>query len=310
MDWKRAAKAAGRRPVGAFNKIFFTLYYSCYRLRQGRHLLQPLEEPEPQRILLMVPHVDDEIIGCGGLLVSLREKNCRVKCLYLTDGASSYNPQLGREELARRRMEEGRRVAASLGLEPPEFLGLEDGKLSPARETVTMVREELQKFRPEVVFLPSLLEGHRDHTVTAGLGLSALQEEGYEADFPLYLYAVSSPLTPFAANRYLPLQKELLLKEEALKIFQSQTMPFEGLLSLDVCRRWALPAEVRQKARGAEFFVRSTLGEYSTVYREYGGEIYGSFKPMSSPYFLVRDFFSGWKLKKEVGKKLAGGNPL
>ncbi len=307
MDWKGLVKKAARRPVQVFHKLFFSLYYLYYRLGQGRFRLQPLEELEGKRILLLVPHVDDEVIGCGGLLVSLREKSGSVKCLYLTDGAGSYNPQLGREELARRRMEEGRRVSASLGLEPPGFLGLEDGKLSLSPGAVAMVREELRRFRPELVFLSSPLEGHRDHTVAAGLGLAALEEEGYPEHFPLCLYAVNSPLTPYAANRYLPLEKELLLKEEALKIFQTQTMPFEGLLVLDRARRWALPPEVRKKARGAEFFARSTLGEYSAIFREYGEGLYANFKPMSSPYFLVWHFFSGWRLKKEVGKKFTAG---
>ncbi len=300
MDFKKLAKRAGSKPAEAFNKIFFTLYYL---LEKRRYRLQPLEGMEDKRIFLLVPHVDDEIIGCGGLLVFLREKRCRAKCLYLTDGASSYNPQLEREELVKQRLEEGQRVAASLGLEPPTFLGLEDGKLSLNEEAVERVREELRSFEPDLLFLPSPLEGHRDHTATAGLGLSALEKEGYPADFPLYLYSVNSPLNPHSANRYLPLEKELLLKEEALKIFQSQTMPFEGLLSLDRCRRWALPGEQRKKARGAEFFLRSTLGEYSSVFREFGAEIYANFSPMSSPFFLIPHFFSGWRMRKKVGEK-------
>ena len=51
--------------VEGFNGVFFTTYY---KLARFRYRLSPLQLPQHKRLLLLAPHVDDEIIGLGGLL--------------------------------------------------------------------------------------------------------------------------------------------------------------------------------------------------------------------------------------------------
>ncbi|MDP2692851.1 MAG: PIG-L family deacetylase, partial [bacterium] len=40
----------------------------------------------PQRLLVIAPHPDDEVIGCGGLIKKIKDENGKVYVLYMTVG--------------------------------------------------------------------------------------------------------------------------------------------------------------------------------------------------------------------------------
>ena len=42
-----------------------------------------------KRVLIVVAHPDDEVLGCGGTIAKLVDQNCRVKVIFLSDGESS-----------------------------------------------------------------------------------------------------------------------------------------------------------------------------------------------------------------------------
>ena len=42
--------------------------------------------PENKKILVIVPHPDDETLGCGGLLIQAADSNCNIHILSLTSG--------------------------------------------------------------------------------------------------------------------------------------------------------------------------------------------------------------------------------
>ncbi len=296
---KEALKGLTEWPLRGFNRVFLCTYYALMR---KRYQLEPVENLQRMRLLVLAPHVDDEVIGCGGYLSFLARQDNVIRCIYTTDGAASIHPMMSRREIARAREKEGREVASFYGFEPPVFLGEEDGKLSVEPPTVQKIRPFIESFAPDAVFLPCFLDGHRDHVATAGIGLQAMSRAGFPGDFPLYLYAVNSPLTYYTANRFFALREEWEIKKQALELFQSQTLPFEVFLTLDSCRKNALSRSQRRGAKGAEFYSFSTLSEYYRVFALYGPEMYRNYQQISSPHNLVRHFFSGWPLKKEAGE--------
>jgi LmbE family N-acetylglucosaminyl deacetylase len=123
------------------------------------------DEVEARRVLVLAPHFDDEILGCGGLLLSLRERGAAVHVVFLTDGG--HDPEAGSEEereaYRRRRRQEAAAVAQELG-GSFSALGLPDGGLA---DLVDRLAEKLHQIlldqQPELVLLPSPLEVSRDH---------------------------------------------------------------------------------------------------------------------------------------------------
>lgn len=144
-----------------------------------------------ERLLVLAPHPDDEVIACGGLLaLHLRERRA-VRIVVATDGAEA-----GMGEL---REEESHRGVARLGEGATlVFLRFPDRALGD--DAAERLREQLLDFRPDLILVPSPVEIHPDH-----LALSRVFCELVQRDETLFaqlavakvaFYEVSSPLRP------------------------------------------------------------------------------------------------------------------
>jgi LmbE family N-acetylglucosaminyl deacetylase len=196
------------------------------------------EELFPGTLLLLVPHVDDCVLGCGGTLARLSRPD-RIHVAYATDGAGSPEPVLPWRDhrdvaaLVRDRLEEGRRAMGSLGIprDQVHFFALPDGRLRRhGNELEDRIRTLVAAIRPDHVLAPFRYDRHPDH-----LALNrAATEICRGGDLPLTEYFV------YHRSRLLPrgdvreyIRPELLRevdvapvadrKARALRMFTSQT---------------------------------------------------------------------------------------
>lgn len=146
-----------------------------------------------ERLLVLAPHPDDEVIACGGLIAQhLRERRV-VRIVVMTDGAEA-----GSREL---REAESRRGVAHLGNGAEiEFLGFPDRGLSD--DAAERIREQLLAFRPDLILVPSPVEIHPDHVALSRVFCELVQrDEMLFAELAvarIAFYEVSSPLRPNA----------------------------------------------------------------------------------------------------------------
>jgi len=125
-------------------------------------------------VLVVAPHPDDESIGCGGTMVRHVAAGARVRVLVVSNGESVEGS--GADSGATRQAE-ARRAAGVLGVPEPEFLGFPDGNVTGHVEAlVQRLADEVEAFRPDVVYAPYPLDVHPDHTATAGAVLRVLQD--------------------------------------------------------------------------------------------------------------------------------------
>jgi LmbE family N-acetylglucosaminyl deacetylase/glycosyltransferase involved in cell wall biosynthesis len=145
-----------------------------------------------ERLLVLAPHPDDEVIGCGGILALHLSEGRAVRVLIATDGAA----QSGGDPT--RREEESRRGLAHLGSAELEFLRFPDRGLDGT--VADPIRAHLLEFRPDLVLVPSAAEIHPDH-----IALSRAFHELVQRDETLFgdlavarvaFYEVSHPLRP------------------------------------------------------------------------------------------------------------------
>lgn len=152
--------------------------------------------PVAARVLVLVPHPDDEAIGAGGLLALLARRGARIDAVLATDGEATIGARLPRHEIARRRRDEfSRSMALIAGPEATSTaLALPDGDLPAHRaELAAAISAVLARTQPDLVLSPWPLERHPDHrAVTAGLldALAAGVVDGtdvwtYEAHTPI-----------------------------------------------------------------------------------------------------------------------------
>jgi LmbE family N-acetylglucosaminyl deacetylase len=173
--------------------------------------------PGAERVVVLAPHMDDEVLGCGGTLARHVHAGARVSVVFLTDGR--YGGRLGNasQTLAQARKQEARRAGDILGVHRLYFLDAEDSRLDADPATVVGLRDVLLTENPSLVYLPFFLEGHEDHRAANTVMLSAVR--GTQLNFECRAYEVATPLAP---NCLIQIDETIELKKRALGCYQTQ----------------------------------------------------------------------------------------
>ena len=147
------------------------------------------------RVLVIAPHADDEVLGCGGTLTRHVARGDEVEVIILTDGARGTSDGSTDLELVRQRRQEAVAGMALLGVSKCEFWELPEGHEPDAGVLGALSLRLAMRIcgsKPDLVFAPWIGEGHADHyhaarLVRLGLALSAFDglALGYEVWTPL-----------------------------------------------------------------------------------------------------------------------------
>lgn len=183
-------------------------------------------------VLVIAPHMDDEVIGCGGVIQKHVAAGARTTVVYMTDGRRG-DPQLyidgasesmireSEQALVLCRKEEAKRSAKILGIHETLFLDRADGELEAEADLVGAMAQIIQDRRPQVIYLPSVLDIHHDHWMTNQVFAAvARQMTGMKGWNPVCRqYEVWTPLLP---NCVADISDEFGTKMDALRQFASQ----------------------------------------------------------------------------------------
>ena len=135
------------------------------------------------RSCVLIPHPDDEALGCGGLLALLREANQPVTAVLVSDGSASHPNSVLFSAEARRAVREGelRHALSILGVdEEPLCLRLPDGAVPSTNEqpgfaaAVSKLVEFLEDNKCQTLLLPWRRDSHPDHCASHALAQVAL----------------------------------------------------------------------------------------------------------------------------------------
>lgn len=165
------------------------------------------------RLLVLAPHPDDEVFGCGGAIMRQMGAGGIVHVIILTDGAYQKGPEYG----ATRRVE-SLAAAGALGYGEPEFWGLADRGLEYGEGLIQRLVAVIKEFAPTLVFAPSLHEMHPDHRV---LGMATLEATRRSAPGTnLVMFEVGVPMP--RPNILLDISDLVERKANAMSCFGSQ----------------------------------------------------------------------------------------
>ena len=189
-------------------------------------------------LLVLAPHPDDEVLGCGGLIAATLQQGVPVTVVVASDGAGAGDPAL--------REAESRAAAAVLAagaLGPAlQFWGLEDRRLAEAPGLSARLQHLLATSGAETLVMPSPFEVHPDHRALCLATLHALHST--PRAIGAWFYEVGQALMP---DLLVDLTPQLQRKREALRCFASQlaVQPYdEQLLALNRFRAYTLGPDV------------------------------------------------------------------
>ena len=140
--------------------------------------------PNMQRVVVVAPHPDDEVLGTGGMIAERCREKLPVLVVAVTDGEAAYPsaPDLG----ALRRVEQERALRA-VGLSGGDIvrLGLPDGDVSAFEDSlVESLREILTA--DSVLVAPWELDSHPDHEACGRAAVRAA--EACDSELVSYLF--------------------------------------------------------------------------------------------------------------------------
>jgi len=120
------------------------------------------------RVLLVMPHPDDEAVFCSGFIQFLNRFQIPLKVIVLTKGeASSLRFGLKpKDSLAKAREKEQKTAFAILGIKDFMIANIPDGKIeSREKEVKQIIQNQILTFKPThlVTLEPDGIYGHPDH---------------------------------------------------------------------------------------------------------------------------------------------------
>ncbi|HEV2863890.1 MAG TPA: PIG-L family deacetylase [Pyrinomonadaceae bacterium] len=248
-----AAKAAGVTRssfVGAFKG-----YFDETGIELESASLRTSYPPAEAAVAVLSPHPDDAALSIGGLIQkSAKKYSFNILTLF---GRSNYTRERGFEAcweaVTSRRKSEDNAYANAVGarltyLDFPEaslrvgssyeaiFTSENDADLAVPGELRSKVALKLEEIRPSFLFAPLGFGGHLDHILTRELARAVASGQDFKAVFYEDLpYAAGIPeemilehvrsISPELIPTYVPIERELNSKLDALMLYESQIRP-------------------------------------------------------------------------------------
>jgi len=215
--------------------------------------------PTPRRALVIAPHMDDEVIPCGGTLFLLAEQGAEIQVIFATDSSAGLPSAEAARALTATRRAEAEKVRQQFGFASTEF-GFPDGQLHRhERALAKRLAQQLEQFQPDIIFCPFPADAHSDHmSCAAALAVAAGEAKSGAA---IFAYEVWTPLWP---NVAVDISRVAKRKEEAIRLYRSQIDDRDyAAAALGLNRFRGLPHSVAF----AEAFLRASPAEFARLAR-------------------------------------------
>ena len=210
---------------------------------------------EAQRLVVVAPHPDDEVLACGGLLAMQAQRGGRVLVIGVTDGERSHAdiPGVDASALAAQRVSERLEGARRLGLESDNLIALRlpDGALEKCSHRLAARLEGLLT-KTDLVVSTWRLDGHPDHDASGLAAARACVSVGCRhVEAPVWMWHWANPAdprVPWHRMTAVPLSEQALAaKRLALSAHTSQltarSQHVGPVLDEQICARVERPFE-------------------------------------------------------------------
>lgn len=129
-----------------------------------------------KNILILSPHADDEILGCGGFISKYSKKNYNINVLVLTN-ANIGAPEIYSQKKIKQIRNEAEIANKIIGTKKIFFENFPALNLKsfPLYKIANMINKYISKINPEIVLLPSNYDINDDHKIIFNAAKVALR---------------------------------------------------------------------------------------------------------------------------------------
>lgn len=196
-----------------------------------------------KRILVLAPHPDDEVLGCGGTIAKkIREGN--LVWIGVLTNANITNPEKYTNEKLINIRNEANNAGKLLGVQEVLFEELPAIILDqfPAHKVTDAIVNWINKYQIDTLYVPHRGDIHNDHKVIFDASLVASRPVGNYTVNEVYSYETLSETEwahPFPNDAFIPNVFEKLSSEDfdmklaAMSCYKSQVRAFPNSRSLE-----------------------------------------------------------------------------
>lgn len=213
-------------------------------------------------VLVVAPHPDDEVLGCGGSIAKHTHDGDSVSLCIATE---AYTPDWSEEYIQTKEVEIGT-VTDLLGIDDVYTLGFQTAKCdeSAQKQLNDTFREVVAEVDPDRVYLPHPSDLHHDHGKIFEAGLVATRPHT-ESVSCVYAYETVSETEwgydapEFSADVYVDISGYLEKKVEAMETYETEVRTFPHPRSPRAIRALAEKrgSEIAREAAEAFTLIRS-----------------------------------------------------
>jgi LmbE family N-acetylglucosaminyl deacetylase len=198
-------------------------------------------------ILVVAPHHDDEVLGCGGTIAKHYGKGDKVFVVYITAGWSSLPKIKSKGTAIKIREKEAKKACNILGVGKTFFLREKDRGLFYNGEIVQKLINVIREVNPQIIFVPHPEEKDLEHRITYEIAREAswLSKSPYlpklgksvKSIEALYLYEVWTPMKNYFIKE--DITSVIDTKIKALSAYKSQMEYLnlvDGIIGLNLYR--------------------------------------------------------------------------
>lgn len=196
-------------------------------------------------ILIVAPHADDEVLGCGGIIAKYTQKGHNVFVAIMTN-ANIGDPKLFSKELIDTVRNEAIAAHELLRVKETFFYEFPAPRLetSPSYQISAELSKLYNKLKIESLYLPHRGDIHKDHTIIFNAGLVAARPIGNCTVKSILSYETLSETewaAPFGSDVFIPnvfeeINEYLPQKLNAMACYKSQLKDFPHSRSLDAIK--------------------------------------------------------------------------
>lgn len=211
------------------------------------------------KILVIAPHLDDEVLGCGGTMAKHSASGDEV-CLCVVTKA--YSPEWS-EKFIKNRLKEVQKVGEILGIKKIYFLDFPTVKMDtvPQKELNDKLCKVMKEVKPDIVYIPHRGDVNKDHRLIFEASLVAARPINNRIKKILSYEVLSAtdwgmPIAPFAPNVYediLPVAFKKKMK--AMAVYKSELKNYPHPRSPEAIEALAKKRGVEAGLKLAEAFM-------------------------------------------------------
>ncbi|MFA6548416.1 MAG: PIG-L family deacetylase [Candidatus Margulisiibacteriota bacterium] len=232
-----------------------------------------------KKILVIVAHPDDEVLGCGGTIAKHISAGEELNVMVLADGVTSryYEPKVSLDKEGKKykrlidiRLDEFYTAAALLGVKKSQcyYLGLPDQRLDafPLLDVVKKIEALAEKLVPEVIYTHHWGDLNKDHRICYEATMTAFRpSKKANENRSIYCFEINGNmdyLSPLAANTFRPDQFNdvsgfIHKKISALTAYKSEHLIYPSPLSPQQIINLSIRRAKNKPYKHAESFERA-----------------------------------------------------